>query len=590
MAFWLCFASTVCAAAADDDAVWFDDLEEPPQLSASDRLAIGQAVWSAVRGQGIDVGQLPAEWRDDSAARIVFVSISDSARRAAVGVGSGRGLAAAVRLATDRARRGMAADRPVLWVRLDVVDDVLTQPSIAATTGLPWSRNVTGLATDRRVGMALLPEELTAYWLVEGDGQVNRLAVAQYLLRHASRGRLPGNLRPWHSGKIYRFTTVGVFCDETGVVPLVRGRRSVGLGGRSEFEAAARLGGQYLARCVEDDGQFVYFYRPRNNGVLPRYNILRHAGATYAMLEVHERTQDKATLDAANRALDYLASTVGTVNVGEDRLQWVVEGGYAKLGGNALAVLAMTKHATVTGDRRHLPLAQQLASSIVAVQGPNGRFRVHKIRQRDGWVSPFVSGYYPGEAVFALVRLYELDRDERWLDAAAKSAAYLVNVRDAGLPIKKLTHDHWLLYGLDALHRHRPDAQYVAQTLRIVEAIGASQHRSEPADDWQGGYYEPPTATASSTRTEGLAAACRLLRDFATDEQADNAMNIARLGATFVLRSQLWPESAMFFPRPQRCVGGVQMSLTDTDVQIDFVQHAISCWLETAMIVPDDEQ
>ena len=584
---WCAPASSLAA----DNTIWFDDLDEPLQLSTFDQSALGRAVWAYATEPGTDVDRLLATWHNDSAPRIVFVSVSNGVDSAQVAVGAGRGLAEAIRHAARQAITGLAGKKPVRWVRLDVVRDVLTLSSGTDATVLPWRRKMTGLASDRAVGLAMLPEELVAQRLVDEHGSVRRLVMAAYLLDHPNRGRPYKDLHPWHHGKIHRFTTVGAFCDESGTVPLVAGRRYDQPVRRDDLEAAARLAGRYLARCVMNTGRFVYSYRPCDDSTPSQYNMLRHAGTTYAMLEIHERTGDKSLLDAAIRAVDYLVSTVQPIAIEGSRQQWIVERGYAKLGGNALAVLALTKHVTVTGDRSHLPLAQKLAAAIISVQDADGRFSAHKVRQRDGVASTFVSEYYPGEVIFALARLYSLDRDKRWLDAAAASTAYLINQREKGKSIDELIHDHWLLYGLNELHRHRPEDQYLTHTRRIVAAIRKAQHLDGPVDDWRGGYYMPPRSTPTSTRTEGLAAACSLLRDFGDDsDEANVVLDAARSGAAFVLQLQLRPESAMFFPNPQRCLGGVKGGLVNAEVRIDYVQHAASCWLGVARVITDDPE
>ena len=579
------------APVAADEVVWFDDLAAPPHLATEDQHALGRYVWLAVTAGTEVANTFPAEWQLDTEPRIAFVAVSDGVDPAGVGCGSGRGLAAAVDLAAATARAKLKSTRPVRWVRLDLVDTVLTQaaepePAPASV----WSRRRTGLATDRSVGLALLPDELLANTLLDGAGRVRRSAVSLYARYHPHRARPSRDGRRWDDGAVHRFTTIGLSHDKQGTVPLVRGRRRLAPLERKDLEAAAGLGARYLAAAVDDGGRFVYSYRPDSNTVPRTYNVLRHAGSVYAMLEAYELTRHEPTLAAARRALTYLRSTVEPLTVGRRRLHGVVERRYVKLGGNALAVLALSKYVAVTADRTDLPLARQLAEFIVAVQLPDGRFRVHKAHHRTGAPTDFVSEYYPGEAVFALMRLYAVDPnpDPRWLDAAAKAAGHLIDVRDADATIETQIHDHWLLYGLNELHRAQPDPAYLAHTRRILAAMRLTQHVGDPDDDWYGGYYVPPGATATSTRTEGLAAACRLLRDFGTAAEAADALETATLGATFTLKRQLGPEAAMFFRRPQRALGGVPHSLANAEIRIDYVQHAISCWLAVAQLLPQE--
>ena len=191
----------------------------------------------------------------------------------------------------------------------------------------------------------------------------------------------------------------------------------------------------------------------------------------------------------------------------------------------------------------------------------------------------FSSEYYPGEAVLALVRLYSVDPDEKWLDAAEKAARYLIQVRDGGIPPAAQIHDHWLLYALNELHRLRPDEMYVAHSRRIAEAILRAQIPPGGVPDWGGGYGTPPRSTPAATRNEGLCAAYRLERDFGEPERAARVLEGIRLGTAFALQTQCLPESALYLPNPRAALGGFRRSLTDYSIRMDYVQHNLSALL-----------
>src|SRR3989344_1912810 len=68
---------------------------------------------------------------------------------------------------------------------------------------------------------------------------------------------------------------------------------------------AARAGGDYLLRHLDARGQFDYRYEPLTDKVAADYNILRHAGTTYSLLELYEETGRKKYLMGGERALGY---------------------------------------------------------------------------------------------------------------------------------------------------------------------------------------------------------------------------------------------------------------------------------------------
>ncbi|HEY5658002.1 MAG TPA: hypothetical protein VIY27_09450, partial [Myxococcota bacterium] len=74
----------------------------------------------------------------------------------------------------------------------------------------------------------------------------------------------------------------------------------------------------------------------------------------------------------------------------------------------------------------------------------------------------------PGAAVLALVRLYGVDPRARWLNAAERAARYLIRDRAGDGASDGPPPDHWLLHGLDELHRLRPRALYRDHTARFL--------------------------------------------------------------------------------------------------------------------------
>jgi len=194
-------------------------------------------------------------------------------------------------------------------------------------------------------------------------------------------------------------------------------------------------------------------------------------------------------------------------------------------------------------------------------------------------VDDLISGYYPGEALLALMRVYELDPSPRWLDAAALGANWLIEVRDKGVPTDQLNHDHWLLYALNELYQERPSALLLDHARRIVTAMLDTQLLDPPFEDWYGGWYVPPRTTPVATRAEGLHAAYAMLAVDGTAEERAAIRTAVERAIAFELQTQFMPESAMYLDDPQRVLGGFHGDLTTFEVRIDYVQHNLSALL-----------
>lgn len=558
--------------AAVDATAWFDDLGEPLTILDNDARALMFHVARQVRGAHAPPG-LPAKLRADARPRIVFLSVSDGLRPARVVMGTGPGLVKAVERAAS-AFAGLGRDAPEpKWVRLDIVQRARAVAREGPYEPLALDNDLGGLACSRDSGIALLAAELSANRLIE------RRRLQPERIRAYLRDRRGANWAAWlvasREKRVWRFSTLGLFTDGTEVVRLSRGRRDFSQLTRKDLLAAADLGGQYLIRAVRKDGRFVYSYRADTGEASEKYNILRHAGTVYAMLALHEVTRDRRLLEAAAGPVRYLLRSVRPGLEDKENTACVVEGGYVKLGGNALAALALVKYTEVTGDRSHVPVILKLARWITACQAQSGDFLIHKQAYPGGRVQEFISYYYPGEAMLALARVHRIDPKGKWLDSAERAARHLIDVRDRD----EIRPDQWQLYALNELYRLRRDEKYLRQALRIARLIVRTQRRAHENPDWVGSFLDPPRSTPTAVRMEALCAAHGLARDFGRGEQAGDILEAIRLGTAFQLRAQVRPESAMYLNDPQRALGGIRGSLTTYRIRIDYVQHTISSLL-----------
>lgn len=574
---WLLLLTMPPGASAESPEPWLDQLIGTEPLAPEHQEQLVRFVADALRDPGAP-RRLPPALADDELPRMIFASVSDGEGPAQVTRGAGRGAAAAVRRLLERAGAPGEAAR---WIKVDLVRDVVREADLDPGRPLNLPRSLYGLAFDVATGLVFLPEELVVQTLVDSDQE----------LRLANVGRRPGadegvaRLRElFTAGAItfYRFSTASYFVESGQVLPLYRGHRLVDRLTPELLLESARRGGEYLTRSVEADGSFVYSYRAKTDDVPDKYNVVRHAGTIYSMMELYEVTRDPELLAAAERAIGYLGRAALPCSGAASTASCVVEDGYVKLGSNALAIVALAKHAEVTGSARHRELLESLAKWLLITQSDDGEFTVHKQAMGTGKRESFVSQYYPGEALLGLLRGA---RDDIWIDAAARGARWLIEVRDRGVPIERLNHDHWLLYALDDLHRARPEPIFLRHAERITEAILKSQNRQPAHLDWLGSYYRPPRSTPTATRTEGLTAAYRLQRDFGDPKAAAEILEAIELGIRFQLQTQFHPESALYLPAPQRALGGFHRSLTNYEIRNDYVQHNISSLLALRRIL-----
>jgi hypothetical protein len=349
----------------------------------------------------------------------------------------------------------------------------------------------------------------------------------------------------------------------------------------------------HLTYTVDAAGRVRYLYDPRVGEEEPGYNLLRHAGTTYSLIQAYQRLGEPQYLAAADRAIQYLME-----NTRRDRRQgpygggealYVLEGDTIKLGGAGLALLMLVEHMDATGSREHLADAQAFARFLVAMQRTDGEFIYHAPIDPKGEPEAKDSAYYPGEAILGLMRLYALDSDPLWLDTAKRGADWLIRVRDAGKTPENLANDHWLMIGLSYLVRETSSSLYIEHSLALARAVAVEQERttahSDAYIDYRGGYYDPPRSTPAATRGEGLVAVldtCKL-----ADLQCDWVLTVLKRTETHAILSQYTPATVWWMAHPERVVGGFAGGIVDLELRSDFTQHNLSAMLGTERHLSD---
>ncbi|MEK6220853.1 MAG: hypothetical protein N2D54_01225, partial [Chloroflexota bacterium] len=465
------------------------------------------------------------------------------------------------------------------WLKMDIVGDVSKIKNRGNAFEL--ERSLYGLAMPRKLKLAFLPEELIASSIIDSQQVLRTDYLADYLSESGNQygGVSPSILVIEAETEFFRFKTISQFTDGSITKALYRGHQEIGNYAIEDLLTAAVAGGDYLANNVYADGSFAYSYFPKTDVYSRDYNILRHAGTIFSLLQLYEVTEDPALLATAENAIGYLLHAIDICPHEVQPVGCVVEDGEIKLGGNGLALLALAKYIEITGERQTLGVMTLLAAWIEGSQNSDGEFAIHKESFPERSPIDFISQYYPGEAIFGLTQLYALDGNSKWIDMAEAAVDWLIDVRDFGISDDDLPHDHWLLYGIYELYQIRPKPEHLAHAFRISNAIMDSQNLSPEYPDWYGTYYIPPRSTPTATRSEAFCSAYKLAQQIGDLDQSKRILTAYEDNVGFQLITQFQPETLMYLSNPQAAMGGFHTELTNYEIRIDYVQHNISSLL-----------
>ncbi|HZP04556.1 MAG TPA: hypothetical protein VFB43_06620 [Terracidiphilus sp.] len=351
-----------------------------------------------------------------------------------------------------------------------------------------------------------------------------------------------------------------------------------------EIDSAIVLAEAYLIRTCGSNGRFVYRVETDAGVINSSYNIIRHAGAMYALGSLYRVRPDAQTASALVRSATYLTQKYiapgprpGQLTVWSRPVSRVSD---ADLGATGLALAAFAEVNQARPGTVPTSRMQALGRFLLFLQKDDGSF-YSKYRTAAGPDGEWESLYYPGEAALGLIALYETDHSKEWLFAAAKALAYLAHVRQ-GLPDASIPPDHWALIATARLLPHCTDytcpvsrAVLIAHAEKVCRSLLQGQliHPAMPSLD---GSFDTTGRTApTATRMEGLLAALEFLPNKENADLRARVEDAAEHGVAFLLRAQV--HSGPFAGGVPGAVG--IGSKASSEIRIDFVQHALCAWL-----------
>ena len=366
--------------------------------------------------------------------------------------------------------------------------------------------------------------------------------------------------------------------------PLLDGRADIDEARLAELaRERAAMGARWLAGVARDDGSFLYLYYPEDDRYdREDYNEVRHAGTTYSLFTAYGVEADPDVQEAAEGGARYIDAS--SVTVGQ-RGRAYVFGERMKLGGQALAIVALLERRRVTEDTTYDDLIDGLARFMASLEIPDepGRYYQSYYHAEDLPSLDPDSDYYPGEALLAFTRLAQQFPEGPYLDHAKRAAQFLIYQRDGDIPAagEVPRQDHWLTMALSELYRLDPRPEYLEVVYLQAEDMIAAQYGTDAPPMRIGGSSQqsPINHTSTATKAEALVAAWALARLAGDDAAEERYALAARRNLQFQLRVQYTAENTQLFPRPEAAIGAWGKDAVDPWVRIDFVQHNVSSLL-----------
>ena len=503
------------------------------------------------------LGDAPA----GDAGYAVLFSVCDGATRAKTYSGAGADLGAAWDAAVERA--SAAVDVNPLWVKADVVTSAESMDR--RKLGMEMGTELEGFffygfALDDGFEVAFPEGELNGAGVY--DYENTRLSLAALNKCLAVRGLSPLDELP---DDYIVFDARGWLCDEDSAVhPLIYsgmdyGRRVVSPLDADFAHDIIDQASAYLVQQVKEDGTFIYGLHPMKDAQLTSYNMLRHSGTIWALICRYRMYPDENLKATVEGAIDYMLSQV---IYDEDGAGFMYEKktDECKLGGNGIAVVALTEYMDVFGTDQYTKACVALGEGILKHQVEDGGYW-HVLDGNMVRSEAFRTVYYDGECTFALIRLYELTGEQRWLDAACKAVDHFI----AGNYTQY--RDHWVAYSLNEITKYVDDRQDYYD-FALANAV----------DNYEEIQYKAHTFPTNLELLLASFESWQRMVDRGVDTgdfDVNDLFKMINERAQHQLSGFFFPEYAMYMANPQRVVGSFMIRDSEFRVRIDDVQHNI---------------
>lgn len=432
-----------------------------------------------------------------------------------------------------------------------------------------------GISFDQHFRTCFLEQELYGKAIIRGLSYDTPNFFDQDNLNASISKKYPYQAHPIQLSEIqqvWSFDSHAVFYESGQLLPLrsqftEHGVRYLTDDKKQHFMHMIKANAQFLEQQIQADGRFIYGFFPAYDRDIRSYNTVRHCTSTYALIETLALFPQQHRIAKIQTAIEYALKHFYIEK--QSGLAYMLDGAdisqlnEIKLGANAAAILMLSKYQEMTGDDHYLKFAQALANGILSMVNAAGE-TVHVLHYPDYSVKEkFRIIYYDGEAALALLRLYQLQTDEKLLSTVKRMFERFIEQK------YDRYHDHWLSYCSNELTKICPEEKYFQ--------FGINNYRRHLV-------FIRNRKTAYATLLEMMMAAYQMLcriRDLGLHElfaqaQFEDLKKLIEFRSDFQRTGFFYPEVAMYMACPEKCLNAFYVRHDRFRVRIDDQEHNLS--------------
>jgi hypothetical protein len=352
-----------------------------------------------------------------------------------------------------------------------------------------------------------------------------------------------------------------------------------------ELRESIKAGALWLTRAQEEDGHFKYEYVPYGDTYRNDDNIVRQAGALYALGEIVRHT-DRDALGVGGtmqKSIAYFEDLSREGTFRDETFRCIVKSDASSrcpLGATALALVGTLSYveSNPREAKKYAPLISDFSAYILSMQKENGGFRdlyaVGSTKQSDK-----ESSFSNGEALLALVRTYMYAPEPEVKDAIDRAFTYLTaQPYDPNLYL-------WIMAATKDMYTLWPSSTYTTYAKGFTTwRVGMAASLTNPTRNYCA--YTEGLASALSFISPVLTneESVRLQTELATRNRNHHALQLTEGDAVRLVLEEGVPRLGTL-TAPEAAIGGFLTGDAEPTQRIDFTQHCITGYLHTLIDV-----
>jgi len=325
----------------------------------------------------------------------------------------------------------------------------------------------------------------------------------------------------------------------------------------SRYDKAVKLGGEWF--LSNQNESFLYYrYNVSKKKHSKKSNALRQLGALWSISKLANYLGDPRYEALAHRGFRHFEKHFKNdkkydfyfLNIKPDKI---------KLGHSAFVILALLE---MDHPKKEYYL-DKFANGIISLQNTDGSLRTFFYSERTTGVD-----YYPGEALIALMSLYEYKKDKRYLKVVENAFPYYVqywksNRNTAFVP--------WQTRAYCKLYKATQKKE-VADFVFEMSDYMLNRHIQEGSSK-----FDFSKGIVTAVYIEGVNKAYELAEELGDKERAARYANFVKEGIDFIMSLQI-TDSDNF---TKKAIGGFLGSYKSKTTRVDRNQHAVMAIMES---------